>query len=584
MQCNINTTARIVRYENIGSEIIQHEINYIDKQKEQPIYLKARQCYLNSRWDEAKSEYNKLLSINPNNGSYHNSYACILSRYRGEDIISTLRKARKHSTIATELDPKNISFRFANIVFLMELQENDKAHKQFQIVFHQLFETPDGYDSPDRTLRFSPRIIATSLEHYSTYLFNIGQYTDSAKYLSQACDIRKIRGLDITVRNLQGLALMYLLSEQVEKSLHAISIYEKMNQRTVFEKFHSERTNQYQPWIGLKGEIYLFIEEYDKAYDLLKSELESIKRDNAIYTNMFRYIYLIECCIGLKKFAEVEALDKELFSIYSRNPSLLKHCQNSEISLCREYLIACYLIKKGGENNALKAVMHMEFIFQTMLELNVFGYRISGNAYYYLGLAYKNISHYINKEFYIMKAKKALFQAAHLVPTKTKSLWEFALVLSDWSELYLCRKYANQAWKRCNKIKNIAVVYPKMKKRWKKQYKRIKCGYCGKHEYLKSGKQVDKLKVCKGCYVVYYCNKKCQKLHWKKSHNIKCGKIWMQWNKNLLKTTSNSNPFITFNQLSSDHPLVDAFFKLIQQYKKFNNNPMKLKIGSGEFQ
>eukprot|EP01084_Bolivina_argentea_P264702 448496_1 len=104
-------------------------------------------------------------------------------------------------------------------------------------------------------------------------------------------------------------------------------------------------------------------------------------------------------------------------------------------------------------------------------------------AHFYLGLAYQNMSQYKDTRNYILKAKKALFQAANLKPERAQFMWQFSLLLFEGDELYLCKQYAIKAWKQCKHIKRIANGYPKMKQQWNKQLKRIKCSYCGKHKY-----------------------------------------------------------------------------------------------------
>eukprot|EP01084_Bolivina_argentea_P206091 351947_1 len=548
MDYNIHNIQDNIRYETIGSEIIRHELNYVDQQKEHPIFLRAREFFLHQQWNEAKNEYEKLLSINSNNASYHNSYACILSRYGGYDAMKISRKAQKHTATAVQLEPNNMHFRLTNIQFLADLQENNKVHQQVQILFNQLFSIP-----------LNPKIIANALEYYSEFVNNLSKSPDAVKYLSKACDVRRKFGFHVSKRVLNNLALFYLNTEQVQKSLDCISIIDQMNSTPVFEKFMSVRQNNKQQWIGCKGEIYLFVEDYEKAYWFLKHELESVKRDNLIQTHLILYADLIECCIALKQFAEAQATDKELCFIYTSDPGILELSRNINIYWRREWLLACHWMKKGGIKNAMKAVKHMEYTTENVLKFNEkkMGNRIPC-AHYYLGLTYQNLSCYKSKEYYMMKAKEAFFQAANLIPTATKSLWALALVLFEGNELYLCKTYATQSWNRCKEIKRIANDYPKMKKQLKKRIKKLLCGYCGKHKYLKNKKKSNKLKVCKGCHVVYYCNTKCQKRHWKQIHCKGCSKIWIQWNKNLLKKIDNFSTFIPFNQLTSDYPLINV--------------------------
>ena len=51
---------------------------------------------------------------------------------------------------------------------------------------------------------------------------------------------------------------------------------------------------------------------------------------------------------------------------------------------------------------------------------------------------------------------------------------------------------------------------------------KLVCAFCEK----RNGNDGTKLKCCKSCMNTFYCNKKCQKLHWK-IHKHKCNKTWI---------------------------------------------------------
>eukprot|EP01084_Bolivina_argentea_P311095 538456_1 len=547
------------RYEIVGSKVVKLDLNYVDKAREHPIFIKAREFYLHHQWKEAKKEYKKLLAINPNNATYHHSYSCILSRFRGQSISQSLVEAQKHTAIATELEPENVHMRLSNIQFLMALEQHPLVHKQFQIIFDQLFGNNNA--------KLHVTKIAAAFEKYSRLLFDSGQYEEAIKYLENACAIRKKFDQTIQQQTIQNLANMYLRTEQIEKSLHFISMMQR-NNKTIWEEFQSELTNDNQPWINCKAEIHLLTGEYQEAYSLFKRYLKKVRLANQMHSKLRVYINLIKCCIELNKVEEAVTFDNELFVMCTESPEILNLTCNQNVSWERAFLMSYFLIKKGGLENAMMAVEQMERVSQNNLEINQNMGSSMPESHFYLGLAYRNLVQYANNQTYELcfmdKAKASLFQAAHLRPKQTEFIWEFALTLFEGKELYLCKQYATKAWKRCKEIKHIASMYPKMKKKWKKQQKLIKCCHCGKHKYLISENSADKLKVCKGCYASYYCDKECQKMHWNRSHRSKCCKIWIERHAALLKPAETLTQFIPLNDLTSKYA---SFFESIPQFR-----------------
>ena len=74
-----------------------------------------------------------------------------------------------------------------------------------------------------------------------------------------------------------------------------------------------------------------------------------------------------------------------------------------------------------------------------------------------------------------------------------------------------------------NKYKNI--VFDTEDNKIKSSYKKYKvCAYlkCSK---LKTKKNKIKMKICKGCMLVYYCSRKCQKHDWNLKHRTLCQKL-----------------------------------------------------------
>merc|ERR1712129_66122 len=55
-------------------------------------------------------------------------------------------------------------------------------------------------------------------------------------------------------------------------------------------------------------------------------------------------------------------------------------------------------------------------------------------------------------------------------------------------------------------------------KQYKRKIKKLMCNNCGA--------SMIKLHSCSGCMKLFYCSKKCQKLHWNLDHRLKCDGIW----------------------------------------------------------
>eukprot|EP01084_Bolivina_argentea_P040340 74560_1 len=68
---------------------------------------------------------------------------------------------------------------------------------------------------------------------------------------------------------------------------------------------------------------------------------------------------------------------------------------------------------------------------------------------------------------------------------------------------------------------NCKKLIKKSKVKWVKQ----RCFYC-KSQYIDINGAMLRCKCCKGCGSAFYCNKKCQKLHWKTTHKYQCKKYW----------------------------------------------------------
>eukprot|EP01084_Bolivina_argentea_P264703 448497_1 len=344
---------------NFDSTVIER--NYINKEREHSILARAHKFEKHQQWEQLKHEYEKLVSINPNNGHYHVSYACILSRFQNYDSISDekMRKlCQKHCAIARQLEPTNGWFRLMSIQFF-SYQEMNTIHEEYQIVFKQLLGLAEIGANGTKKLHIYHICIA--FEFYSRYLFKIAEYNETIKYLEMAHALRRKHFGKSLPSKLYELAQAYLRTEQVTKAIHFASIMEKINEKLFFKHENLKR---------IQGETHLLIENYKKAYTLLKYELKQIKRGNVIHHNLIVYVDLIECCIELNKFIEANKLNLELHRLY-KNPSILRYGRNKAICWQREFLNAYCFIKEGGLQNAIQAVKMMEDTTKRVLDMNL---------------------------------------------------------------------------------------------------------------------------------------------------------------------------------------------------------------------
>ena len=61
----------------------------------------------------------------------------------------------------------------------------------------------------------------------------------------------------------------------------------------------------------------------------------------------------------------------------------------------------------------------------------------------------------------------------------------------------------------------------------RKAWNKMGCANCGAN--LSRSITKNRLKACCGCMKVGYCNRKCQKIDWKKRHRFDCDKSWSRY-------------------------------------------------------
>eukprot|EP01083_Nonionella_stella_P010969 31183_1 len=532
--------------EQIGTTLIRHDPSYVNKNKEHPIFLKARTFYMNQQWHEAKCEYETLLSLNPNSASYHNSYACILSRFNN-DVVNNSSIAQHHMAIAVKLSPQDMQFRLTNIQFLMDLKQFETAHQEFKKAFKYIFAN-NAFDMRQRK--------CDALHLYARFLYNFGQNQEAGKFIRYEIELQRKFGYEITLQSHLSLLNSHLRCENVPEARKVLQqIKEKHCTRSGWEAFHT-RTTDPTPWIRQFGELALLVQDYETAYGLLFRAYKTAKQFKTLCIKLRIMTDLMECCIELNKSIEFQLVDDELCELMRSDPKIIEFPDNANI---REYCIFmrnCKLIKMAGKQNAIEAVEQLEAARREIEQHNPNMLNRIPPVHFYLGLAYKNLEKYVhNSTRCRQKRKEVLFLAAHLERRETIFCWEFALVLWSENEIYICKKYAKCSWKRCKQIKCIAAGYPILIKKLQKAIKTFKCGYCGMNKYKDSKDKTDKLKACKGCHKMYYCNTKCQKEHWRESHRKTCNKSWIRLKMKMFKPTKIVNEFVSFEQLKKDYQL-----------------------------
>eukprot|EP01084_Bolivina_argentea_P219158 371774_1 len=522
--------------------------NYVDFFKEYPLFSRAL-LFFNKKhpkpdWKNAEIEYIKLLKINPKNANYNHGYACILCKSGSGmemKIDSTvLNKALKYCTNAVQLSPNNIRFRFTKIHLLMYCNRHEEVQNEFKTLFELIASNNKSFDSVTTVASILDRF---GLFHeYAIHLHDIKQYEHAAKYMQYAVDRMKY-DVDIDPRQEEcdsieayfkanlHLSIFYYQCDELNKSLN---ILENMKSR-----WNPDSKQKGMSYLINFGEIYLKLQEYQKAYECLQCALNCYHRRNQIEEKVMVYPYLLICCSELGKFKEADLLYDEAKKTMGEYPKFLGiHFNSVRMDLLRNYIF----IKRG---DIMKAIDGLNKILDFRLNFCSMGDEGIEEVYYYLGLAYKQFK----TKYYMTKAKKMFFYSINCVAQKnTIYFWEFALILWRTKEYYLCKKYANISWKRTQEIKCIKNKYPILKKKLNEKIIKLKCANCSVCNESRKNK---KLKVCKGCHRMYYCNKQCQKLHWLKVHRSNCNKFWIELQKQIRSTSKSTiiQPFTKFEHL-----------------------------------
>merc|ERR1712129_358941 len=107
------------------------------------------------------------------------------------------------------------------------------------------------------------------------------------------------------------------------------------------------------------------------------------------------------------------------------------------------------------------------------------------------------------------------------IHTMVLSLRYLSAIFKKMELFVVALRSLNKARKLCTIYKMtitptfVENIYPKKRKKIKKQLKKMECSYCGKN---------GKLFCCTSCMSQLYCSKSCQKRDWKDEHRNSCTK------------------------------------------------------------
>ena len=113
----------------------------------------------------------------------------------------------------------------------------------------------------------------------------------------------------------------------------------------------------------------------------------------------------------------------------------------------------------------------------------------------------------------------------YIIISKVSALVALSYNSRKNKEYLIGKKSLNAAYKLCKGyfMKSFCEIeYYDYKQKLNEKIKQSCCERCGK--YRNEGGI--KLKACKGCMNTFYCNKYCQKRHWK-LHKDECNKTWI---------------------------------------------------------
>eukprot|EP01084_Bolivina_argentea_P247638 414279_1 len=509
----------------------------VDVNNERPIFIAARKYYSSQQWKKAEIEYKKLLRINPNNPEYNNSYSSILLRINTN--VKSRKKSLKYSTIAIQQSPHHVKYRLNKINNLIQLNmSHHKLQKEFKIIFQLLFSTP----IESCKCCNNDDLVFEALTTYSDAIFWHDVYEmEAIKYLEYAISTLS---MDQINRNpqvqmaFQNLANYYIEMDLLENAVKCIKMY---NVESKYPKLHNLDCDYPDTWNYEMGSLYLRLHKFPIAYKCLKYVYNQENTSHSLSI----YVRLMRCCIELGKYVEARSLYREAEHLVKIHPSIFSLSINNGLEYRQRLMYLYLLIKQGDTTRIWRAIRDLNKMLNFHLtHMRKFGYDIAP-IHYYLALAYKALKH----PKYADKIKEMLFHSVHLKFPETVYFWEFALILFKEKEYLLCKKYMNMSWKRNKQIECICMQYPRLKPILKKIIATLNCRYC----HRKNVKV--KLKACKGCHAVFYCNKKCQKKDWRKRHRKNCSKFWIKMEKQKLKSTIKKFSYTTLTDLQNGYPL-----------------------------
>eukprot|EP01083_Nonionella_stella_P123387 371768_1 len=222
-------------------------------------------------------------------------------------------------------------------------------------------------------------------------------------------------------------------------------------------------------------------------------------RNTSIYDLKIRYL------IELKQFEEADQTQSFFFNLWGHEDQV--HCYKGYLEFRRG-------TRMWWAKNLFDTVYMDE--------------KVKKNQHYFCGLFYLYLEEYDHAKYHFLACIVDIkYYAYDLIVTE--HYFYLSHTLMKLKEYKLSKHYLKIAHNMTPECPVIEKRYEMMILFLDEQLNEIQCGntrcdrkynyYCYKMNRMKT------LNVCKGCGKSYYCNKKCQKLHWR-SHKTTCDGTW----------------------------------------------------------
>ncbi len=192
---------------------------------------------------------------------------------------------------------------------------------------------------------------------------------------------------------------------------------------------------------------------------------------------------------------------------------------------CYPNAISCYkqALKRSKEIHWRSLQMERKakvYIYNKLF--NVYGDTEWNNIYYLIKYYKKIYNLYSLSQEY--ELKRIIIKSKSMITASIKLLpWKKSLCI-QWKPLNNPIKIQTISYNKIIITDNHVLKYLSKSNLFFKIKQRIinkHCGHCLKYNTINKGKTSNN-KKCKRCRMMYYCSRRCQKLHWKQEHKKKC--------------------------------------------------------------